>query len=410
MIEQRTDDHAGVNVDSALIRTMHQGSNVVPDPSIESPYRLPVFAVRARKDRGAPGWLMLFLVLFAMLFGGLIQPASAAWPERPITLVVMYSPGGGTDTILRALAAEMAGATGWRINVVNRPGAAGAVATRYVLNRPADGYTLIGASNFNKYSRISGGGDSVSWRDWYYMRAASGSASWSVRPDSPFKSFADVVEAARADPGGLTISTSGTGGQWHEFAAVVARAAGIELRYVPYNSGQLATLAGLNGEVDITGGGVHEHIQYVDAGQLVPLQQTSLEDITTPSGRIMPSLVNFIPDIRNQLPPSGAYNLGIRRDTPPEIIRQVEAAFAAAAGSEAFRAQVAERHFAVDLLLGPDADRRAAQLETISANVFEELMIPGARTAEELGLPQPDEFDRWWPPPGYRVLPIHDTQ
>ena len=410
MIEQRTDDHAGVNVDSALIRTMHQGSNVVPDPSIESPYRLPVFAVRARKDRGAPGWLMLFLVLFAMLFGGLIQPASAAWPERPITLVVMYSPGGGTDTILRALAAEMASATGWRINVVNRPGAAGAVATRYVLNRPADGYTLIGASNFNKYSRISGGGDSVSWRDWYYMRAASGSASWSVRPDSPFKSFADVVEAARADPGGLTISTSGTGGQWHEFAAVVARAAGIELRYVPYNSGQLATLAGLNGEVDITGGGVHEHIQYVDAGQLVPLQQTSLEDIATPSGRIMPSLVNFIPDIRNQLPPSGAYNLGIRRDTPPEIISQLEDAFAAAVRSEAFRAQVAERHFAVDLLLGPDADRRAAQLETVSASVFEELMIPGARTAGELGLPQPDEFDQWWPPPGYRVLPIHDTQ
>ena len=347
-------------------------------------------------------------VLMLTAVAGLVGPAHADWPERPITIVVMYSPGGGTDTMLRALAAEMASATGWRINVVNRPGAAGAVATRYVLNRPADGYTMLGASNFNKYSRISGGGDSVSWQDWYYMRAASGSASWSVRPDSPFKTFADVVEAASANPGTLTISTSGTGGQWHEFAAVVARAAGIELRYVPYNSGQLATLAGLNGEVDITGGGVHEHIQYVDAGQLVPLQQTSLEDITTPSGRIMPSLVNFIPEIRNQLPPSGAYNLGIRRDTPAEVIRQVEAAFIAATESEGFRAQVAERHFAVDLLVGPDADRRAAQVETISASVFEELMIPGARTAEELGLPQPEEFDQWWPPPGYIVLPIHD--
>ena len=354
--------------------------------------------------RSALAWSALMLTAVV----GLVGPAHAQWPERPITLVVMYSPGGGTDTMLRALAAEMANATGWRINVVNRPGAAGAVATRYVLNRPADGYTMLGASNFNKYSRISGGGDSVSWRDWYYMRAASGSASWSVRPDSPFKTFADVVEAARANPGSLTISTSGTGGQWHEFAAVVAQAAGIELRYVPYNSGQLATLAGLNGEVDITGGGVHEHIQYVDAGQLVPLQQTSLEDITTPSGRIMPSLVNFIPDIRNQLPPSGAYNLGIRRDTPPEVISLVEAAFIAATESEAFRAQVAERHFAVDLLVGPDADRRAAQVETISASVFENLMIPGARTAAELGLPLPEEFDQWWPPPGYSVLPIHD--
>jgi len=119
--------------------------------------------------------------LVLALVAGPANPAFADWPERPITLVVMYSPGGGTDTMLRALAAEMASATGWRINVVNRPGAAGAVATRYVLNRPADGYTMLGASNFNKYSRISGGGDSVSWRDWYYMRAASGSArpgSW----------------------------------------------------------------------------------------------------------------------------------------------------------------------------------------------------------------------------------------
>ena len=346
--------------------------------------------------------------MFLTVVAGSVNAAYGAWPERPLTLVVMYSPGGGTDTILRALAAEMAGATGWRINVVNRPGAAGAVATRYVLNRPNDGYTLLGASNFNKYARISGGGDSASWRDWYYMRAASGSASWSVRPDSPFKSFMDVVEAAKANPGTLTISTSGTGGQWHEFAAVVARAAGIELRYVPYNSGQLATLAGLNGEVDIAGGGVHEHIQYVDAGQLVPLQQTSLADITTSSGRIMPALSNFIPQILGQLPASGAYNMGIRRDTPPEIIQQIEAAFAAAVDSEAFQTQVAERHFAIDLLLGPAADRRGAELETISADVFEALMIPGASTAAELGLPEPGEFDQWWPPPGYRVLPIHD--
>ena len=354
--------------------------------------------------RVGSGWPALCLAVFASW----VNPVFGAWPERPLTLVVMYSPGGGTDTILRALAAEMSDATGWRINVINRPGAAGAAATRYVLNRPNDGYTLLGASSYNKYARISGGGDSPAWRDWYYMQAATSVASWAVRPDSPFKTFADVVAAAKADPGALTISTSGSGGQWHEIAAIVARSAGIELRYVPYNSGQLATLAGLNGEVDIAGGGVHEHIQFVDSGQLVPLQQTGAADIATRGGRILPSLSRFIPGIKEQLPPNGAYNLGIRRDTPAEIIGRVEAAFAAAVQSTAFRAQVAERNFAVDLLLGPAADRRAAELETISASVFQELRIPGARTAEELGLPLPEAFDRWWPPPDYRVLSIHD--
>ena len=70
------------------------------------------------------------------------MPAAAQWPERPITLVVMYAPGGGTDRVLRTLAGEMSSVTGWRINVVNRPGAAGTLATNFVLNRPNDGSTL----------------------------------------------------------------------------------------------------------------------------------------------------------------------------------------------------------------------------------------------------------------------------
>ncbi len=337
-------------------------------------------------------------------------PARSDWPERPITLVVMYAPGGGTDTVLRALAAEMATATGWRINVQNRPGAAGALATRYAVNKPSDGYTLLGASSFNKYSRIGGGGDSRSWTDWYYMQAAAALGSWAVRPDSPYKTFADVVTAARSTPGQITISTSGAGGQWHELAAVVAQSAGIELRYVPYGSGQQATLAGLNGEVDIAGGGVHEHIQFIDSGQLISLQQSGPSDITTASGKVMPTLSSMLPGIREQLPPNGTYNLGIRRDTPYEIIRQVEAAFSAAVRSNAFQEMVLRRHFVADLMVGDEADRRAAELETISAATFERLSIPGARTAPELGLPTPENFDEWWPPPEYEPLPISESR
>jgi tripartite-type tricarboxylate transporter receptor subunit TctC len=321
-------------------------------------------------------------------------------------MVVMYGAGGGTDVVLRTLAAEMSAATGWRINVINRPGASGSAATGFVLNRRNDGYTLLGSSSFGKFARISGDGESRSWTDWYYMQAGTNLASWSVRPDSPYKTFADVVAAAKANPGQITISTSGTGGLWHEMAAAVALAAGIELKYVPYNSGQSATLAGLNGEVDITGGGVHEHIQFVDAGQLVSLQQTSGADIVTPGGEVMPTLVNYIPEIRDVLPPNGTYDIGIRRDTPIEIIREVQRAFLAAVASENFREMIAQRNFVVDVLTGEEADRRAALLEVISADTFGKLGIPGAKSAEELGLPSPEEFDVWWPPEGYSPLPL----
>ena len=346
---------------------------------------------------------------YLILLCGLTQlfiavSVNAQWPERPITLVVMYAPGGGTDTVLRTLAGEMSNATGWRINVVNRPGASGTLATNYVLNRPSDGYTLLGSSSFGKFARISGASNSKTWRDWYFMQAATNLASWAVRPDSPYQTFNDVVMAAKNSPGDLTISTSGSGGLWHEMAASVAKAAGIELRYVPYGSGQAATLAGLNAEVDIAGGGVHEHIQFVNSGDLIPLQQTGFSDIVTSSGTVMPSLATFLPEIRQQLPPNGSYDVGIRRDTPIEIVRQVQAAFLAAVNSDVFRVIADQQKLFIDIKVGEEADRRAAELEAITATMFQELGIPGARSAEELELPEAAEFNEWWPPEDYQPL------
>jgi len=332
--------------------------------------------------------------------------AQAAWPERPITAVVMYAPGGGTDTVLRALAAEMQKSMDAKINVINKPGAVGALATKFVLGKKSDGYTLLGAANYNKFARVKGGSTSASWKDWYYMQAATSLASWSVRPDSPFKSFEDIVKAAKAAPGKISISTSGSGGLWHELAALVAQAAGIELKYVPYKGGKPATLAGLNGETDIAGGGVHEHIQFVDTGKLRNIQQTGTSDITTDSGKVMRSIGNIMPGIKSSLPFSGIYNIGIKRDAPIEVIKALQKAFVAAVNSDSFKAVAKKRKLFIDLKLGADADRRAAQLESLTAATFAKLVIKGAKTAAELGLPTPADFDKWWPPKGYKPLPL----
>ncbi|MBT3551657.1 MAG: hypothetical protein HOO19_09960 [Rhodospirillaceae bacterium] len=140
--------------------------------------------------------------------------ARAEWPERPITVVVMYPAGGGTDTVIRTIANEMAKSTGWKINVINKPGAVGGVATSYVLGKKDDGYTWMGAANYNKFVRVMGHSKSQAWKDWQYMQAANSRASWAVRPDSKFKTFADIIAAAKANPGKITISTSGQGGLW----------------------------------------------------------------------------------------------------------------------------------------------------------------------------------------------------
>ncbi|MGH6895784.1 MAG: Bug family tripartite tricarboxylate transporter substrate binding protein [Geminicoccaceae bacterium] len=327
-----------------------------------------------------------------------------SWPERPITLVVMYAAGGGTDTIMRVLGDGMAKAKGWEINVINKPGAVGGIATQFVHAQPADGYTMLGAANYNKFVRVMGHVDLVPWEEWANFQAASALASWSVRTDSPFETFEDVVEAAKAEPGKLTISTSGTGGVWHEAALIVGSAAGIELKYVPYQGGKPATLAGLQGEVDIAGGGVHEHIDLLRAGQLRNLMQAGPQDLEVEGVGTLRSIGSIIPELQPQLPIGSDYNLMMRRDTPVEILKEVEDAFVAAVNSDAFQ-EIAERQFfQIDIRSGEAADRRTAQREAVTVAIFNEhadqIGAP-VKSAEELGLPAPEEFDAWWPPEGY---------
>ena len=106
----------------------------------------------------------------------IIRPGTAKaakWPEKPISIVIMYAAGGGTDILMRLLANEMAAATGWTIEPLNKPGAVGGIATNFVLKEPADGYTLLGAANFNKFVRVMGHTTSKQWEDWTTMQAAA---------------------------------------------------------------------------------------------------------------------------------------------------------------------------------------------------------------------------------------------
>lgn len=330
---------------------------------------------------------------------------AASYPERPITAVVMYGAGGGTDTVIRTITKAMADSTGWTINVINKPGAVGGVATRFVLNKPDDGYWWLGAANYNKFVRVMGHSDSKAWEDWQYFQAANSIASWSVRPDSPYKTFEDVVSAAKANPGKISISTSGTGGLWQELALIVSEAAGIKLKYVPYKGGKAATLAGMQGEVDITGGGVHEHIEFIKAGKLINLQQTGRKDLMVPGAGTLRSVGGMVPSLKPLLPVGGIYNIALKRDTPLEILESIKKAFIAAAKSDAFAKIAKAKYFDIDIRTGEVADRRAAQVEAVTATTFwsvRDKIGKKVKSPQELGLPDPANFDSWWPPKGYK--------
>lgn len=335
--------------------------------------------------------------------------AQAGYPARPISLVVMYAAGGGTDTIMRKLAEEMASAQGWKINVINKPGAVGGVATQFVDAAKSDGYTLLGGANYNRFVRVLGHAEFTPWKDWVPMKAANALASWSVRKDSPFQTFEDMIKAAKENPGSVSISTSGTGGVWHELALIVANLAGVELKYVPYKGGKPATLAGLQGETDIAGGGVHEHIELIRAGELRNLCQTSAEDIVLDDGTTLPSIATILPESKKILPVGATYNFMVKRDLPPEILQQLADGFKSAANSDGFKELMKSKFFQLDVKVGEEADREGALMESVTVDIFnrfQDQIGADVKTAEQLGLPAPGDFDSWWPPEGYEPPPI----
>ena len=341
-----------------------------------------------------------------------IRPTGAfaqSWPEKPITIVVMYAPGGGTDTIMRVLGEQMAASRDWNVEIQNKPGAVGGIATNYVLTQPSDGYTILGAANFNKFVRVMGHSESVPWKDWAFLQAASSIASWSVPADSDFKTYEDMKAWANENPGQLTISTSGTGGVWHEAAMILGDVIGIKPQFIPYKGGKEAALAGLQGETLIAGGGVHEHIDLIRDGQLRCLFHAGRSDITLEDGTVLPSIATLEPETAPLLPIGAEYNFIIPRDTPIEVIREISAAFQEAANSAAFKEIAEKQFFEMEFLTGEEADKKAARLEATTVDIFnryKDQIGAEVKTAEELGLPAPAEFENWWPPEGYQPLDL----
>jgi tripartite-type tricarboxylate transporter receptor subunit TctC len=334
---------------------------------------------------------------------------AAGWPEKPITIVIMYAAGGGTDVVMRLIAQETAKSKGWTVEPVNKPGAVGGIATNHVLQQPADGYTLLGAANFNKFVRVMGHTNSKVWEDWTIMQGGSSLASWSVAEGSPIKSLDDMVKYAKANPGRLTISTSGTGGIWHEVGMLIADTLGIQVQFVPYKGGKPATLAGLQGETMIAGGGVHEHIELLRAGKLRNVFHCGSSDIKLKDGTVLKSIGSLVPATKPLLPAGGTYNLMLRRSVPAAVQKQITEAFTAAINSDAFKKVAESKFFEIEILTGEAADKKAARLEAQTAELFNKYQKQvGAKvkSAKELGLPDPKEFDKWWPPQGYKPVGV----
>lgn len=344
-----------------------------------------------------------FMTIPAFMIFAMAAQVDAKWPEKPITVVIQYKAGGGTDTLTRAYTKAMEKSLGVTINAVNRPGAIGALAMDYVYAKPANGYCWLGASQFSKPLRVYGHTKLSPWKDWQYYKCASGLQAWAVRPDSPFKTFADLIDACHKNPGKYTMSNSGLGGIWNEGNELLIKESKIKVRQIPYKGGAPSVLACLQGEVDVASSGLHEQIEFIRAGKLRNLAVFVKEPIKLKGGQILRPITDFVPGAAKYAPFGSEYTLGVRRESPVDALDKIKDAFIAGVNSPKFEALLKKKFFFKAFALGEDADRMAALRESVTAWLLWDLKIEGVKiNPEDLGIPRPEDFDAWWPPKGYK--------
>ena len=194
-------------------------------------------------------------LLAALLATALPLPGAAqTFPEKPVTLVVGFSAGGGTDTYARALAAAMADPLGVPVLVVNQEGAAGMIAAQAVAGAEPDGYTLYMASAGSLMVKAMYDGEDAAVQpleDLEIIGQVGASITGLLVPaDSPFQSAADLVAAAEADPEALRWSHPGRGSLFQLSGVAFLQENGIAVQDVPFQGGGPARNAVAAGQVD----------------------------------------------------------------------------------------------------------------------------------------------------------------
>jgi tripartite-type tricarboxylate transporter receptor subunit TctC len=200
--------------------------------------------------------------------------AQAAYPDRPITLIVPWGAGGGTDATARIIAALMEKELKQPINVVNRTGGSGVVGHQAIASSPADGYT-IGLITVEIAMMHWQGLTPLTYADFTAIGLVnSDPAGVNVRADAPYKNVKELLAAVKANPGKFKASGTGQGGIWHLAIAGLLKEQGIDpsaLPWVPSNGAAPGLQDLVAGGVEVAPCSLPEARSLIDAGKVKPL-------------------------------------------------------------------------------------------------------------------------------------------
>ena len=220
---------------------------------------------------------ILLPALLILFFGMTVEsPGQEKYPDRPITIVAPFPPGGVADLTARPVAAALEKVTKNPVVVVNKTGAAGAVGMSFVANSKPDGYNLLMA--LSSISIIPEADKLFDRKPAYTMDQlipialiAADPTIFVVNASRPWKNLKEFVDDAKKRPGEISYSSSGVYGTLHMAMEMLTHGAGLNLKHIPYSGAGPALTALLGGHVDILASGPAVVIPQIKAGKIRPL-------------------------------------------------------------------------------------------------------------------------------------------
>jgi tripartite-type tricarboxylate transporter receptor subunit TctC len=286
--------------------------------------------------------IRLPLVIAALLaFGAGI--AHAAYPDKPIRLVVPFAPGGGTDLIARTLGIGMSQTLGQPVIIENKPGAGTIIGTDAVAKSAPDGYTLVVASfahavNPSLMPKLPYATDKAFAP---VILIGRGPNVLVVRADSPYKSVKDIVAAAQANPEKLSYASQGNGTSAHLAGEMFTNLAKVTMTHVPYKGAGPAITDLLGGQVDMMFATASAVGAFVESGKLRALAVTTPE--RSPALKELPTVAQTVPGYGVE----SWYGLYAPAGTPPDAIAKLNAAAKKAAQAPEFRKKIEQEGLVV---------------------------------------------------------------
>ena len=216
-------------------------------------------------------------VVLALGAAGL--PAHAAWPDKPIRIILGFGAGGGSDILLRTITPALSEALGQAVVVENRAGAAGNIAMQAVAQAAPDGYTLLMgspglATNSSLYASL--GFDPL--KDFAPVSLVGSVQNvLIVRPTLQVNTVAELVAYARANPGRLNYASPGTGTSLHLAGELFKVSTGVRMEHVPYKGGAQALTDVMSGQVDLMFNVLPSALPQIKAGAVKALAVTGAQ-------------------------------------------------------------------------------------------------------------------------------------